>query len=162
MSSIPNCMYTPQMLHNPLRCQRAWLGWQVILKVTLFLILAKRGDYEAQGIYHGTLNFESTSDDLIDAAQLLPYPSVSRSPVANPKSPTPSEVPMSIALTKFHFLLLYRDRIVGVCNLNEKLSYEERLPLVWVLKIALWLTVDVIWILETKRRSPRINSGCGS
>ena len=40
------------------------------------------------------------------------------------------EVPLSIALTEFHFLLLYKDRIAAVCNLNEKLTYEEILPLV--------------------------------
>lgn len=76
----------------------------------------------ATGIYHGTLNFESNSDELIDAAQLLPYPSHSEDGIP--------EMPLSIALTNFHFLLLYKDRLVGVCNLNEKTTYEEFLPLV--------------------------------
>ena len=35
-----------------------------------------------------------------------------------------------MALTEFHFLLLYRDRVLGVSNLNEQLAYEELLPLV--------------------------------
>ncbi|KAH9837059.1 Pep3/Vps18/deep orange family-domain-containing protein [Rhodofomes roseus] len=70
------------------------------------------------GIYHGALNYESTSDDLIDGAQLLPYPSVMA-----------SGMPLSIALTEFHFMLLYRDRIIGISNLNEQLTYEEMLPL---------------------------------
>lgn len=81
------------------------------------------GSHLASGIYHGILNFESNSDELIDAAQLLPYPSSSS------EDGTP-ELPISIALTNFHFLLLYKDRLVGVCNLNEKTTYEEFLPLV--------------------------------
>lgn len=35
-----------------------------------------------------------------------------------------------MALTEFHFLLLYRDRVLGISNLNEQLAYEELLPLV--------------------------------
>lgn len=38
--------------------------------------------------------------------------------------------PMSMALTEFHFLLLYGDRVLGISNLNEQLAYEELLPLV--------------------------------
>jgi hypothetical protein len=84
------------------------------------------------GIYHGNLNFESTTDDLIDAAQLFPYPSFSSSPSSQPGTDT-AEVPISIALTEFHFLILFRNRIVGVCTLDEKLAYEEYLQLVKIL-----------------------------
>ncbi|RDB29177.1 Vacuolar protein sorting-associated protein 18 [Hypsizygus marmoreus] len=73
------------------------------------------------GIYHGTLNFESHSEDFIDAAQLLPYP-------VFPPS-TDAETPLSIAVTEFHFILVYKDKIAGVCNLDEQLTYEEPLPL---------------------------------
>uniref|UniRef100_A0A0W0FGN9 Uncharacterized protein n=1 Tax=Moniliophthora roreri TaxID=221103 RepID=A0A0W0FGN9_MONRR len=69
------------------------------------------------GIYHGNLNFESTSDDLIDSADVLPYPGES------------AEFPVSIALTEFHYVILYKDRIVGVCSLDDSLAYEEPLPL---------------------------------
>jgi hypothetical protein len=79
------------------------------------------------GIFHGSLNFESTSDDLIDAAQLLPYPTFSSS-TSSPSSQT-AETPTSIALTEFHLILLYKDRIAGVSRLDEKLTYEESLPL---------------------------------
>ena len=86
----------------------------------------------APGIYHGSFNFDSTSDDLIDGAQLLPYPNfpqpLSTSP--NNKAPELGEVPISMALTEYHFLLLYRDRVVGISNLNEELAYEDILPLV--------------------------------
>ncbi|KAK1228615.1 tethering complex subunit [Marasmius sp. AFHP31] len=69
------------------------------------------------GIYHGKLNFSSNSDDLIDSADVLPYPAPA------------SEFPISVALTEFHYVLLYKDRIVGVCSLDDKTVYEEPLPL---------------------------------
>ena len=81
------------------------------------------------GLYHGTLNFESTTDDLIDAAQLLPYPALTSLSPSTPGRDVP-EIPVSTVLTEFHFILLYKDRVVGVCNLDEKLTYEESLPLV--------------------------------
>ncbi|KAJ7293441.1 Pep3/Vps18/deep orange family-domain-containing protein [Mycena rebaudengoi] len=77
------------------------------------------------GIYHGTLNFESTSDDFIDAPDLLAYPV----PFTSSSPPGVTEKPSSIALTEFHFVLLYGDRVVGVCNLDKKQTYEESLPL---------------------------------
>ncbi|KAI0639720.1 Pep3/Vps18/deep orange family-domain-containing protein [Trametes polyzona] len=74
----------------------------------------------AAGIYHGSLDFDSKTDDLIDGARLLPYP---------PLNSTQNTVPISMALTEFHVLLLYRDRVLGISNLNEQLAYEELLPL---------------------------------
>ena len=82
----------------------------------------------APGIYHGTLNFHPNSDDHVDSTQLLPYP-----PLSSPESPASQphpEVPTSILLTEFHFILLYRDRIVGICTLNGKQTYEDVIPLV--------------------------------
>ncbi|KAF9462106.1 Pep3/Vps18/deep orange family-domain-containing protein [Collybia nuda] len=73
------------------------------------------------GIYHGSLNFAAAAEDYIDSAQLLPYPTSLTDDVP--------EIPLSIALTEFHFILLYKDRIAGVCNLDDKLTYEESLPL---------------------------------
>ncbi|KAL0951372.1 hypothetical protein HGRIS_008073 [Hohenbuehelia grisea] len=78
------------------------------------------------GIYHGNLNFDSTSDDLIDSAQLLPYPSLTTS--SSPEVVS-ADIPISIGSTEFHFTLVYKDRVVGVCNLNDQLTYEESLPL---------------------------------
>ncbi|KAJ6574972.1 Pep3/Vps18/deep orange family-domain-containing protein [Mycena capillaripes] len=77
----------------------------------------------SHGIYHGTLNFDSTSDNFIDSGDLLPYPS-------SFEASGPSGTPSSMALTEFHFVLLYGDRVVGVCNLDKKQAYEESLPLV--------------------------------
>jgi hypothetical protein len=85
----------------------------------------------APGIYHGTLNYESNSDDLIDAAQLLPYPSLPVPPISpGHEASASTDIPTSIALTEFHFILLYKDSIAGICNLDEKLTYEEVVPLV--------------------------------
>ena len=80
------------------------------------------------------MNFESTSDDLIDGAQLLPWPTFPVSPSISPvrKNMDLDESPMSMALTEFHFILLYKNRLVGVSNLNEQLTYEEILPMVCI------------------------------
>ncbi|KAJ6519683.1 Pep3/Vps18/deep orange family-domain-containing protein [Mycena sanguinolenta] len=77
----------------------------------------------SHGIYHGTLNFDSQTDNFIDGGDLLPYPSSFEG--AGP----PVSTPLSMALTEFHFVLLYGDRVVGVCNLDKKQAYEESLPL---------------------------------
>ncbi|KAF8525048.1 Pep3/Vps18/deep orange family-domain-containing protein [Hysterangium stoloniferum] len=77
----------------------------------------------APGIYHGSLKFTSASptDGLIDASQLLPYPQL--------QDAAQAEIPLSIGLTEFHFILLYRDKVVAVCNLDDRIAYEELLPL---------------------------------
>lgn len=36
-------------------------------------------------------------------------------------------------MTRFHFMLLYRDRLVGIGNLNEKTTYD--VPLVSFISI---------------------------
>lgn len=43
-----------------------------------------------------------------------------------------TETPISLALTEFHFLLLYKDRIRAVCQLNDQIVYEEMIPVVRV------------------------------
>ncbi|KAN0135735.1 Pep3/Vps18/deep orange family domain containing protein [Lactarius tabidus] len=80
------------------------------------------------GIYHGSLNFQSASDDFIDGAQLFQYPSFPVSPSHSDESPLP-QFPISMALTEFHLVLLYSDRIAAISILNEDLAYEEVLPL---------------------------------
>ena len=91
----------------------------------------------AAGIYHGRLDFESNSDDLIDGAQLLPYPTLVSSPSFSPsRQNTENAAPISMSLTEFHFLMLYQDRVLGISNLNEQLAYEELLPLVCFLEIS--------------------------
>ncbi|KAJ3569421.1 hypothetical protein NP233_g5052 [Leucocoprinus birnbaumii] len=74
----------------------------------------------AAGIYHGSLKIDTESEDHIDNAQLLPYPSL--------LGLGANDFPLSLSLTEFHFLLLYKDRVIGICNLNDQLTYEELLP----------------------------------
>ncbi|KAJ3516463.1 hypothetical protein NLJ89_g1114 [Agrocybe chaxingu] len=73
------------------------------------------------GIYHGSVSVDSDSEDHIDSAALLPYPPSAGSDIA--------EVPLSLSLTEFHFILLYKDRVVGICNLDDRATYEETLPI---------------------------------
>ncbi|EKM61206.1 uncharacterized protein PHACADRAFT_247665 [Phanerochaete carnosa HHB-10118-sp] len=93
----------------------------------------------SNGVFHGSLNFESSSDDFIDGAQLLPYPQLSGSPARA----GPPEVPLSMAFTEFHFVLLYKDRVLGVSALNEQLTYEDILPLK-ANEVVMGITVDQI------------------
>lgn len=89
------------------------------------------------GIFHGTMNFQSTTDDFIDSPQLFQYPSFSQSG----SHPGGADAPASIALTEFHFVMLYGDRIAATCTLDEKLTYEELLPLV-----SLFITLIVLYM----------------
>lgn len=74
------------------------------------------------GVYHGALKFDGDAESHIDGAALLPYPAQSDNSIP--------ENPLSLSLTEFHFILLYKDRVIGICNLDDKLTYEETLPLV--------------------------------
>jgi vacuolar protein sorting-associated protein 18 len=84
------------------------------------------------GIYHGTFNWQSTTENLVDNTQLFPYPTF---PAAGSQGNELHDTPLSIALTEFHFMLLYKDRIAGVSTLDENLAYEEILPLVSVYQL---------------------------
>ena len=81
------------------------------------------------------VNFDSSSDDMIDGAQLLPYPVFPASPSLSPSRRTPDlgGPPASIALTELHFISLYKDRVVALSSLNEQMTYEEALPLVSII-----------------------------
>ena len=41
-----------------------------------------------------------------------------------------TEIPISVALTEFHFVLLYQDRVRAICQLNDQIVYEEMIPIV--------------------------------
>ncbi|GAB5585428.1 tethering complex subunit [Umbelopsis nana] len=79
------------------------------------------------GIYHGNLVFGSQNpgEHVIDNAQLLQYPT---NPLESDEAPVDS-VPLSIAMTEFHFILLYKDRIRAICHLNDEIVYEEMINL---------------------------------
>ncbi|KAI7860888.1 Pep3/Vps18/deep orange family-domain-containing protein [Circinella umbellata] len=79
------------------------------------------------GIYHGDLIFgsQNVGDSVIDNVQLLQYPAT---PSEDESSKLVTEIPISVAITEFHFILLYKDRIRAVCQLNDQIVYEEMIP----------------------------------
>ena len=81
------------------------------------------------GIFHGSVNFDSNTDDLVDGVKLPAYPTFSDTP------PGQTDVPLSMAVTEFHFVLLYKDRIAAICSLDERLAYEEVMPVVSAMNI---------------------------
>lgn len=114
----------------------------------------------APGVYHGNINYESGSDDLIDGAQLLPYPVLSVSPSLSPNRHKVNEpsLPLSMIFTEFHFVLLYRDRVMAVSILNEQVVYEDILPLVSNYNhTASFMALNLY--LETERSSSRYHCG---
>lgn len=84
------------------------------------------------GIYHGILSFhdQQVGDSVIDSANLLPYPAMALdSQDDQGREETVAEIPLGIALTEFHFILVYRDRIMAINSLDDRVIYEEALPL---------------------------------
>ncbi|XP_038059367.1 vacuolar protein sorting-associated protein 18 homolog [Patiria miniata] len=71
------------------------------------------------GIYYGVFDFNSqSSDNLTKDSRLLPYPDTGKGDVTAAK-------PIAMALTEFHVLLLFQDRLKVMCVLNEQLIDEE-------------------------------------
>ncbi|KAI8074843.1 Pep3/Vps18/deep orange family-domain-containing protein [Gongronella butleri] len=83
----------------------------------------------APGIYQGQLDLASehtTTDDIIENSQLIPYPLSELEDGSMQASP---DTPRAMALSAFHVILLY-DRRVKVLNyVNQKTVFEETLPL---------------------------------
>ncbi|KAG0369768.1 Pep3/Vps18/deep orange family-domain-containing protein [Gamsiella multidivaricata] len=79
------------------------------------------------GVYHGNLVFgsQNAGESVIDTPQLLPYPATRLEPDAS----AAVEVPIAIALTEFHFILLYKERVRAVNQLNDQLVFDELIPL---------------------------------
>lgn len=64
-------------------------------------------------MYHGLLSFvdQDVGDSVIDSANLLPYPAVEQEEGGGE---TVAEIPLGIALTEFHFVLLYENRVMCI------------------------------------------------
>lgn len=78
----------------------------------------------ASGMYSGNIEYSNQNPGIsvIDNFHLLPYF------ICNTDSSYPENlpgIPISMALTEFHLILAYRDRVVAVCQLNDQLVYEE-------------------------------------
>ncbi|KAK4050478.1 tethering complex subunit [Microbotryomycetes sp. JL221] len=99
------------------------------------------------GIYHGKLAFPHSKSDsfapgdgIIESASLVPYPTEPTSPtnVADAQHFSASKVsemnsrsdaPISMALTEWHVILLYRDKLRVLELLSDKVVFEEPLDL---------------------------------
>ncbi|EPQ27167.1 uncharacterized protein PFL1_05448 [Pseudozyma flocculosa PF-1] len=106
------------------------------------------------GVYHGLIayNDQGVGDSVIDSANLLPYPAIAldvdhsgrgggggggngtgtgngNGAGAGAGQQTVAEIPLSIALTEFHFVLLYQDRVMAISSLDDQVIFEEALPL---------------------------------
>ena len=66
-----------------------------------------------EGIFHGNLLASTASDGVISESGLLPYPS--------------QLPPLSVAMSEFHFLLLYHDRLQVISRLNGHIVQEDAL-----------------------------------
>lgn len=83
------------------------------------------------GIYHGLIKYgdQQVGDSVIDSANLLPYPVIAMDTNDGQEAETFAEIPLSIALTEFHFILLYRDRVMAISSLDDHVVFQESLPL---------------------------------
>jgi len=78
----------------------------------------------APGIFYANIaKLNPSLETIIDSANLLPYPSDEDSTTGA------RDAPLSIALTEFHSLLLYKEEIIGTSILDDQIVYTEALPL---------------------------------
>ncbi|KAI8985185.1 Pep3/Vps18/deep orange family-domain-containing protein [Pilobolus umbonatus] len=103
------------------------------------------------GIYHGSLVFgsQNVGDSVVDDVQLLQYPAT---PSEDDSGKLITEVPISVALTEFHFILLYKDRVRAICQLNDQIVYEELIAIIKgeeVIGMAVDDTKKTFWIYTT-------------
>lgn len=78
------------------------------------------------GIYHGSFDFSEKSNQLLEHTQLLPFP---KTQYDQQTDCLMAEKPLMMVMTEFHFILLYTTHVRAVCRLNEKLVFEEQIPL---------------------------------
>ncbi|PIA13753.1 hypothetical protein COEREDRAFT_11032 [Coemansia reversa NRRL 1564] len=99
----------------------------------------------SMGVFFGRLTFggQDSGDSVVENAALLPYPTLSTSATADVAV---AEQPGALALTEFHILLQYSDRVCALNMLNSKLVYEHEVAPGSADEVLLGLTVD-----ETKR-----------
>ncbi|KAJ2792463.1 tethering complex subunit [Coemansia linderi] len=74
----------------------------------------------SMGVFFGKLSFDAqeANDSVVGNASLLPYPAPASTDGA-------VEQPSSLALTEFHILLQYSDRVCALNMLNSKLAFEQ-------------------------------------
>lgn len=78
------------------------------------------------GIYHGTLDFSESDAHVLKDTNLLPFPPTSYD---EHSGNLVTDIPISIVITEFHFILLYTGYVRAICRLNDKIVFEEIIPL---------------------------------
>lgn len=66
-----------------------------------------------------------------------------------------TEIPISVALTEFHFVLLYKDRVRAICQLNDQIVYEEMIPIVRI-QMIIHITYRDILIKKNNRAREKL------
>ncbi|KAJ2889483.1 tethering complex subunit, partial [Coemansia aciculifera] len=81
----------------------------------------------SMGVFFGRLTFDAqeASDSVVENASLLPYPAPPTH--SSQDSSIVVEQPSSLALTEFHILLQYSDRVCALNMLSSKLAFEQSL-----------------------------------
>lgn len=81
------------------------------------------------GVYRGSFvsGAPASGNTVFDRAKLVPYPAL-QNRGARATGAGDQAQPISVAMTEFHYLLLYKDRIVAVCILNDEVVLDELLP----------------------------------
>ncbi|ORX60830.1 hypothetical protein BCR36DRAFT_314682 [Piromyces finnis] len=106
-----------------------------------------------KGMYTGELIFGSqkSGGSVINNSRLVSYPEEYVKAENKVTKPVES-IPLSVAITQFHTLLLYKKKIKAMCNLDDSIIYEEDIPLEQDEKI-LGLKMDFIkdsyWLFTT-------------
>jgi hypothetical protein len=85
------------------------------------------------GLYTSPLA-STTTPEVVAKPSLIPYPPApgSTQPGFNrsPAAPEATPIPINVAISQWHWILLYTDRIVGIARETEKVVFEERISLV--------------------------------
>ncbi|KAJ2781634.1 tethering complex subunit [Coemansia interrupta] len=78
----------------------------------------------SMGVFFGALTFaaQEAGDSVVENASLLPYPTLDR----DASQDMPPEQPLALAVTEFHILLQYSDRIRAINMLNSKMVFEQQ------------------------------------
>ncbi|KAG8747248.1 hypothetical protein FRC10_001864 [Ceratobasidium sp. 414] len=114
--------YSPEYVDGPIGKRMGWLTSRGLFHATLSTARPISGDLSSQ--------------DLLDASSLLPYPTalsdgtttLARSPGSRDAA-SPDSFPLGVVLTEFHFVLLLKDRVVGFSRLDESMVYSEIISL---------------------------------
>ncbi|KAF9994787.1 hypothetical protein BGZ65_009573, partial [Modicella reniformis] len=101
------------------------------------------------GIYHGNLVFGSQNigDSVIDTPQLLPYPATRQE-----SDMSAAEIPIAIALTEFHLILLYKKRVRAVNQLNDQIVFDELIPLWSLFELVVTKEDRDVWTLYLEKK----------